>query len=100
MENAMREFYILDKKRVVKSKDVSDWANKMNTIDRIVKQTTIGFVLVSTVFLGVNIAASGPPLLFETRVFGGKHDEYQRKYSTWSEAVKGHSEVCKIVFKL
>lgn len=33
------------------------------------------------------------PILFETMVFGGKYNEYQRRYCTLAEAKKGHWEV-------
>lgn len=52
-------------------------------------------VVVSTVFLGVDYSfgQGGPPLLFETRVFGirrnGK-DIYQVRTSTWAEAEDAH----------
>ena len=47
----------------------------------------------STVFLGLNHAVSenGPPLLFETMVFGGQLDSEQERYTTWEEAELGHS---------
>ena len=52
-------------------------------------------VHVSTVFLGLDHSFSneGPPLLFETMVFGGVCDENMRRYATWDEAVAGHEEM-------
>lgn len=49
-------------------------------------------VRVSTVFLGNDhrFFGDGPPILFETMIFGGPHDEYQRRYCAWEEAVGGH----------
>jgi hypothetical protein len=48
-------------------------------------------VYVSTVFLALNHAfGSGPPVLFETMIFGGPHDEYQERYTTVEEAREGH----------
>lgn len=48
-------------------------------------------ITVSTVFLGINHRfGDGPPILFETMIFGGKHDQYQERYSTLDEAVAGH----------
>ena len=47
--------------------------------------------MVSTVFLGLDHAFDGgTPLLFETMIFGGEHDEYQERYATWDEAEAGH----------
>lgn len=47
---------------------------------------------VSTVFLGLdhNFTGKGPPLLFETMVFGGRLDGDYQRTSTWDEAVKAH----------
>ena len=47
---------------------------------------------VSTVFLGLdhNFGGDGPPLLFETMVFGGLFDDEQKRYATYEEAEKGH----------
>ena len=51
-----------------------------------------GEVAVSTVFLGLNHARrEGPPVLFETMIFGGPRDRYQRRYSTRKEAIEGHA---------
>lgn len=51
-------------------------------------------VLVSTVFLFIdhNHFNVGPPLVFETMIFGGKHDQYQTRCSTWEDAVKMHQK--------
>lgn len=49
---------------------------------------------VSTVFLGIdhNHMGDGPPILFETMVFGcGPWDNYQERYATWDEAEAGHA---------
>lgn len=47
---------------------------------------------VSTVFLGLDHSWNGPPpLLFETMVFGGTHNQDCERYATWDEAEKGHA---------
>jgi hypothetical protein len=52
---------------------------------------------VSTVFLGLDHAwGDGPPLLFETMIFGGTEDEYCERYSTWEEAEAGHKKAVEI----
>jgi hypothetical protein len=50
-------------------------------------------VSVSTVFLGFdhNFSGRGPPVLWETMIFGGRHDQYQERYSSISAALKGHN---------
>lgn len=56
-------------------------------------------VEVSTVFLGLNhnYFKQGPPILFETMVFGGKHDGYMNRYATWDEAKAGHKEIVEMI---
>lgn len=66
---------------------------------RIVAQTGDRKVVqVSTVFLGLDhrFGDQGPPPLFETMIFGGEHDEYQERCSTWEEAEAMHTEACKL----
>jgi hypothetical protein len=47
---------------------------------------------VSTVFLGLNHQyGDGPPLIFETMVFGGKYDQEQERYATEAQALEGHA---------
>ena len=55
----------------------------------------IGEVHVSTVWLGLNHAwGDGPPLIYETMVFGGDHDQLQNRYSTRAQAEAGHKAIC------
>lgn len=56
-------------------------------------------VFVSTVFTGINMNYhDGPPLTFETMIFGGKHDQYQERYATAAQAIEGHKKACKLAF--
>lgn len=58
-------------------------------------------VQVSTVFLHMDHSFNGgPPLLFETMVFGGLHDNHQVRYTSWDEAEKGHNEICQMVLEV
>lgn len=51
----------------------------------------VGEVEVSTVFLGIDHNfAGGEPILWETMVFGGKHNDFQQRYSTKEMAIAGH----------
>lgn len=58
-----------------------------------------GNVRVSTVWLGLDhsFTEEGPPLIFETMIFGGPHDSFQRRYSTKEEAQKGHERVVEAI---
>ncbi len=89
-------YYILDGKTPVPVDDVLVWARWFEgdrTADhRVVARDDIGTVLVSTVFLGIDHAwFDGPPVLFETLVFGWSGE--MRRYATWEEAEVGHAEV-------
>lgn len=53
-------------------------------------------VCVSTVFLGMNHQwGEGPPLVFETMVFGPYDAGEQHRYATWDDAWDGHHAVLK-----
>ncbi len=55
-------------------------------------------VTVSTVFLGnYHNFGDGPPLIFETMVFGGSLDEACERYSTEEQARAGHDEMVRAV---
>ena len=59
--------------------------------------------VVSTVFLGCDMALFGPPLLFETMIFSNDGDMYKklhlwsRRYTTQEEAMAGHEKVAQAV---
>ena len=88
--------YILDDKHNLIAVDLIDWARWFEKADRTVKKTNVGAVEISTVFLGLdNSFGEGPPLFFETMIFGGKHDQDIKRYSTWQEAEEGHGRLVK-----
>ncbi len=103
----MNDKYILDGKLPVIEPDLMKWAKWFETADRIVRKDTatvkldgdpVGEVRVSTVFLGLDHSfGSGPPLLFETMVFGGALDQEQDRCSTWEAAEKMHELMCERV---
>jgi hypothetical protein len=74
----------------------SEWTKeKENTI---VKQDYIGDIFISTIFTGMDfIGNEEDPILFETMIYGGAQDLYQRRYSTWEEAVEGHQLAIDII---
>lgn len=86
------KYTLVDKKPVPVS-DLTKWAKGYETLDRRVAYTDVGDVKVSTVFLGLdhNFSDDGPPVLFETCVFGGTLDGEMDRYSTWDEAEAGHA---------
>lgn len=59
-------------------------------------------ILVSTVWLGLNhnFSHEGPPIIFETMIFGGRFDdgEWQTRCSTLEGALKMHEWACEVAF--
>ena len=72
---------------------IMEWATSFESPEtRRVALDKVGETKVSTVFLGMNHAwDDGPPLIFETMVFGGPLDGEQEQYSTEEQAVAGHA---------
>lgn len=91
----MTGFYILKDGKPVKVRDIYEWAEKFEHAERTIAVAESGGVRVSTVFLGVdqNHWGKGPPILFETMVFGGKGDHEMRRYATLEEARLGHERM-------
>lgn len=56
-------------------------------------------VRVSTVWLGLdhNWTPSGPPLIFETMIFGGPLDTECWRWPTTADAQRGHDEAVRLV---
>lgn len=88
--------YILDADgEPQRCEDLLTWGRWMQTADRHVAKTTFGDVTVSTVFLGLDHSFdSGPPLLWESMVFGGPLNGEQDRYATRAEADAGHTALC------
>lgn len=90
----MNGHYILDEQHNAVECDLMTWARWLEKGNRVVAKTTLPGCEVSTVFLGLDHSfGSGPPLLFETMVFGGPFDQEQDRYSTWAEAEAGHARI-------
>ena len=87
-------YYILDAdNHAVAVADVQTWAMWFEDANRTVGYTQItSAITVSTVFLGLDHRhwGKGPPILFETMVFGGPLDGHQQRYSSWDDAETGH----------
>ena len=98
--------YILDEQgNAVACGDLMTWAawfENAKTKLHVAYDTIDEHVTVSTVFLGLdhNFQRNGPPILWETMVFGGEHDGYQERYATREGAVVGHEMALAMVRKL
>ena len=98
--------YILDENHEIKVVDLETWAKWFENAHeaRRVKRTVYNGVndneiVISTVFLGLdhNFFDEGPPILFETMVFGGLLDQETERYATWNQAVRGHDQMVRKV---
>lgn len=94
--------YILDAEHhVVEIEDLMTWAHWFEvTSNRIVAWTQITQdVTVSTIFLALDHRwfGKGPPILFETLVFGGPCDGEMRRYVSWDDAETGHKAMVRTV---
>ena len=102
-------YYKLDGHTPIRVETLKAWADEVAQNDRIaaltgidpwrVAVTKIDDVVISTVFLGLDYRVSrrGPPLLFETRVFGGSLDRFQNRCATWDKAEAMHAEAVALV---
>ena len=92
----MSDHWILEGK-TPKKVDLMTWAKWFEKAERHVAKTEKDGVKVSTVFLGVDHSfGDGPPLLYETMIFGGEHDQYQERFQDWDAAVAGHAIACAL----
>jgi len=83
------DFYDMDGKPMT----LAEWAKAFGE-PRQIGKTTVGEAEVSTVWLGSDHQfGSGPPLIFETMIFGGPHDQFCDRYTTKEEAAAGHQRV-------
>jgi hypothetical protein len=88
--------YILEGHTAVPCDDTLTWARCFEKhADRVVGLTEYPEVSVSTVFIGIDhrVCGEGPPILFETMVFGGELDGELERCSTWDEAVEMHERM-------
>jgi hypothetical protein len=86
--------------------ELMEWARlRENPLNVVVARSAFGEdednpdVLVSTVWLGVDHSwtGEGPPIIFETMIFGGALDGEQRRYATEAQAHEGHGYVVGLV---
>lgn len=67
--------YVLDDKHNAVEVDLMTWARFFENFDNL----------------------GGPPLLFETMVFGGPDDQWMDRYTTWEQAEEGHAFVVSVL---
>lgn len=99
----MSDMYILEDGVPVKCDDVGAWGKWLegNRDAKRVAVDIIGETKISTVFLGLDHQwGEGPPLLYETMIFGGPHDDWQERCSTREEALVQHEQAKALVIGL
>lgn len=88
------KLYVLDAdNHVVEVHDFATWGRFMEDQRRHIGWTQITSEChVSTVFIGIDhgLFRKGPPILFETMIFGGPLDEQQWRYASYDDAEIGH----------
>jgi hypothetical protein len=95
----MSEHWVLNENDEPVPADLMVWARFMESDRRVLKQDDIGEVKVSTVFLGLDhrFGRAGPPILYETMIFGGEDDQFQERYCTRDAALEGHASALAMV---
>lgn len=93
-----RYYALLDNLTTIPCDNLIKWTQGFETTMRIVGKTQIGNVEISTVFLGLDHQyGDGPPLIFETMIFGGKYNDYQTRCTTYEQAIAMHEAAVKKV---
>lgn len=97
----MTDRYILDAAgNPQPCEDLLEWGRWMETAPRGVARDIDegpdgGTIRVSTVFLGLDHSfVGGPPVLWETLVFGGPLDGEMERYTSKADALRGHQAMC------
>ena len=94
----MSEWYKLNPDKTISPITIDELVNqRIYDSDNKVAYTNITKdIYVSTVFLVLDHSfGEGPPLVFETMIFGGELDQYQERYSTYQQAEAGHLKACR-----
>jgi hypothetical protein len=96
---AQIHYIMLETGEIVVEPDLMTWAKAFETHDRKMAWYQIGEVVISTVFLALdhNFGRGGRPVLFETMIFGGAHDQDCWRYCTRDEALAGHKAAVELV---
>ena len=89
--------YILKHRKPIPCNDILKWSRWFETKHRRIRRTEVGEVVISTVFLGIDHALSGPPELFETMAFDKEMNELHcERCSTHRQALNQHWAVVKM----
>ena len=95
-------YYKLNGKQIVEV-SIAEFESKNTTFSKPLFKSKFGEVEVSTIFMAMDHnfdVNSDEPILFETMVFGGEHNDYQERYHTYDRAEEGHKRICEMVDKV
>lgn len=86
--------YVIDQNGNPRIATMDEWVDMFGDRGRIVKQENVGDMFISTVFLGLdhNFSWKGPPVLWETMVFGPNPDKDDKRFH--QTEVDGYTERC------
>lgn len=102
--SARAVLYILDGHTPVPAPDIDVWMTSFAQTERrrVARTTVAPAIEVSTVFLGsdYNCSGEGPPLLFQTFVFGGPCAGAMARCHTWDEAEEMHQRMVDHVHRV
>ncbi len=98
------QLYILDNDEPIEA-TMEEWSAFFASPERIVASDMLGDVRVSTVFIGMDmgyefLTTQHKPVLWETMIFGGDHDQYQERYTSAADARAGHYRAVNLVLGL
>lgn len=91
--------YRLNKDGSISPCSVEEWSQNFEAErgGKRIRMDDVNRVRVSTIFFGVDTALTGPPMVFETMIFGGAHDRWTEKTSTLAEAEQAHATALAMV---
>lgn len=93
-------WYILDENNKPIRSTIVEYGKQIeeNPERKAVKQERIDDIFISTMLLGLDHAwNSDIPVLWETMIFGGEHDQYMDRYTSYEDALEGHQQALKLI---
>jgi hypothetical protein len=94
-------WYKLDENnKPVQASDIHDYLelSENSPLSKPIAQEHVGSIFISTVFLGLDHSWNSEiPILWETMIFGGEHDQYQERYTSYEDALEGHKVALNLV---
>lgn len=92
------KYWVLEDKTPKLCQNSERWKESLSNSNRIVATTKVDGLVISTVFVGIDLGTGeDKPLLFETGVVNRRGEtEVYGKSSTWEEAQKRHNMVVAI----